>query len=66
VATERLLRRARFDDKDEKIITRLAWFKSEVLPVLHHFQSAGEYHFHEIDGEESIEAVHQVILSKFS
>jgi adenylate kinase family enzyme len=66
VATERLLNRARFDDKDEKIITRLAWFKSEVLPVLHHFQSAGEYHFHEIDGEQSMEDVHEVILSKIN
>lgn len=60
---ERMLSRARQDDKSDKIDRRLAWFEEYVLPMLEYYRNNPRYHFHEIDGGLSIEEVHQAVLA---
>lgn len=62
-ATERMLARGRMDDVDMKSInTRLDWFESDVSKVLDVYRTHPHHKFHEINGEQSIEMVHQNIL----
>lgn len=63
-AEERLLSRGRSDDKLEKIKTRQDWFDTDVMAVLDYYQNNKDYVFLEINGEQTIEEVHQEILSK--
>jgi len=67
-ALERMLGRAkeegRADDTKEAIEKRLAWYESDVLPVVEHYRRDRDYDFIEINGEQSIEAVHQEIITK--
>ncbi|MEK7642761.1 MAG: nucleoside monophosphate kinase [Patescibacteria group bacterium] len=63
-ATERLEERGRMDDKAQEIKRRMEWFKNSVKPNLEHFKKIPYYKFLEINGEQSIEEVHQEILSK--
>lgn len=60
---ERMLGRARSDDKALPIERRLAWFESEVVPAMEFFRNNPKYHFLTVNGEQSIEAVHQEILA---
>lgn len=60
-ATQRMQGRGRTDDTEHYIASRLAWFDRDVLPVLDYFRAKPEYQFHEINGEQSIEAVFQDI-----
>ncbi len=62
-AVDRMLERGRMDDKNmESINTRLDWFESDVSKVLDFYRAHTRHKFHEINGEQSIEAVHQNIL----
>ncbi|OHA82818.1 MAG: hypothetical protein A2408_01785 [Candidatus Yonathbacteria bacterium RIFOXYC1_FULL_52_10] len=56
--------RGRKDDTDEYINSRLDWFEKEVLPVIEHFRSDPYYTFLDINGERSIEEVHQDIVKQ--
>ncbi|MDD4989545.1 MAG: nucleoside monophosphate kinase [Candidatus Pacebacteria bacterium] len=62
-ARERLMARQRGDDKLEGINRRLAWYETEVLPVVEFFKKKKSYGFLEINGEQSIEKVQADILS---
>lgn len=62
--TTRLLKRARQDDTPAGIQSRLAEFDKKVLPVLDYYRANPDYQLIEIDGNRSIEAIHQDILER--
>jgi adenylate kinase len=64
VAIQRMQDRGRSDDGQEEIKRRLKWYEDNVVPVLNYFKNNSYYQFIEIDGDGSIEEVHQEILSK--
>jgi adenylate kinase len=61
-AMKRLFERARSDDDKEAIQKRLQWYQEEVVPVVEYYREKGV--LVEINGEQSIEEVHQEILEK--
>jgi adenylate kinase family enzyme len=61
-ATERLLARGRSDDDREEIKKRMSWFDENVMPSVKFFEGNNDYHFHKINGENSIEVVHEEII----
>jgi len=66
-AREKLLGRGRDDDKNiEDINRRLSWFESDVLPVVDTYMRDPLYKVVHINGEQSIDAVHQEIVLKLS
>lgn len=58
----RMMERKRADDSPEKIQNRLSWFEKDVLPSIEYFKNKKEYNFMEINGEQSIGAVHADII----
>jgi adenylate kinase family enzyme len=60
--TERLMKRGRHDDKEEKIAERLRWFETDVMKAVHYFETNPYYKFVNIDGDQAIEDVHKDIL----
>ena len=64
VAYERMKGRQRKDDTDEYINSRLAWFQKEVIPAMNYLKNNSYYTFLDINGEQSIEDVHNEIISK--
>ncbi|MBI2644099.1 MAG: nucleoside monophosphate kinase [Candidatus Wildermuthbacteria bacterium] len=54
---KRLLRRARFDDTNGDIATRLQWFRTEVEPVLDYYRKKNV--LFEVNGEQSVAEVHK-------
>jgi adenylate kinase family enzyme len=66
-ARERLMERGRADDKGaEGVEKRLAWFERDVLPAVEYYREHPDYHFLEINGEQSIEDVHKELISKIT
>lgn len=63
-ATQRLRERGRSDDNTEEIKKRLAWYEENVVPTINHFRNNPYYKFITVNGERSIEEVHQEILDK--
>ncbi len=59
---DRLKSRGRSDDSDEYIKSRIAWFEWNVMPAMAYFYDNPDYHFFEINGEQTVEAVHTDIL----
>jgi len=59
---ERLTSRGRYDDNDEGIEKRLDWFQKEVAPAIEWFRNDGHFKYLDINGEQSIEKVHQDII----
>jgi adenylate kinase len=61
-ARARLIGRGRSDDMDDAAIKRrLSWYKDEVIPAIKKFEEVGGK-VHRLDGEPSIEEIHQVVL----
>ncbi len=58
----RLLARKRFDDTEEEIDARLAWFETEVFPTLDFFKNNPDYNYLSINGEQTPEMVFADIL----
>jgi len=54
--------RGREDDTDEYINNRLDWFENTVIPVIEHFKTSDTFQFLDINGEGSIEKIHEDIL----
>jgi adenylate kinase family enzyme len=46
----------------KSIETRLEWYKTDVVPVVEYYRTNSYYNFVEINGEQSVEAVHAEIL----
>lgn len=63
-ATKLLKGRGRSDDNDEEINKRLGWYKENVVPAIEYFKNNDYYQFITIDGEHTIEEVHQDIMQK--
>lgn len=61
-ARERLLSRGRSDDNGKDIESRINWYYDNVVPAIEYFKNNPYYTFHEINGERTIEEVHQDIL----
>lgn len=61
-AVERLLKRGREDDTEEKIRKRIAWSNEHMDAVMRQFENF-ECAIHTIDGEPSIDAIHRDIRS---
>ncbi len=64
-ATDKLLKRSRHDDTDLLIQNRMDWFEQNIMPVINKYKSEKKVSFHEINGEQSIEKVHEDIISAF-
>lgn len=62
-AKERLLERGRSDDTEENIKNRFEWFDENTRKAVEYFKNT-DYHFLDINGEQSISEVHQEILDK--
>lgn len=63
-AIKRMEGRGRMDDSEEEIKRRLKWYEDNVVPALSHFKNNSYYKFVTVNGEGSIEDVHQEILEK--
>lgn len=59
----RLLKRGRLDDTEEVIKRRFEEYHSVTLPILEQFEEHG-FNVHEINAQQSMEAVHKEILAK--
>ncbi len=53
-AKNRLLKRGRYDDKEEKIAERMKWFESDVTKAVDYFRKNSYYNFVTIDGDQTI------------
>ena len=58
----RMIERKRADDTPEKIQNRLDWYERDVIPSFEYFRPKTGYNFIEINGEQSVEKVHQDII----
>ena len=63
IVRERMIGRARADDTPESIENRLRWYREDTLPVLEYYRHQGNAIVHDIDGNNSIESVHEQILT---
>ena len=63
-AKDRLLRRGRSDDNEEEIERRLDFYHKDVIPVIEYFKNNPYYRFIPIDGEHTIEEVHQDLMKR--
>lgn len=63
---ERLMGRKRKDDTEEYIESRLNWYDRDVVPAIEYFRNHSGYHFIEIQGEKTIEEVHNELIQKIN
>lgn len=56
--------RGRADDADEEMNKRLAWYKENTVPAIEYFKNDPDYRFITINGEHTIEEVHQELMEK--
>ena len=61
-AIKYLMKRGRYDDNEDDINERLDWFEENVIPTIDFFKNNPDYNIHEIDGEKSIEEVHEQLI----
>ncbi|OGZ08350.1 MAG: hypothetical protein A2942_02710 [Candidatus Lloydbacteria bacterium RIFCSPLOWO2_01_FULL_50_20] len=61
---ERVTKENRADDSEASMARRLSWFEKEVLPTVEQYRHDRNCRFIEVNGEQSIEEVHQEILAK--
>ena len=64
-ARKRLLGRAREDDVDIEIERRLAWFNTDVVPVIENYTRDRKYNFIRIDGELIEQEIAENIQTEF-
>ncbi len=62
VVRRRMQGRARADDTEESIETRLRWYREDTLPVLDYYRDHEGSSVHDIDGTDTIEGVHKQIV----
>ncbi|KKU78654.1 MAG: Adenylate kinase [Parcubacteria group bacterium GW2011_GWA2_47_7] len=60
---ERATKESRSDDTEDSIQRRLSWFDRDVLPAIEMYRRDRDYDFFEINGEQSVEAVHRDIMA---
>ncbi|MBP9842708.1 MAG: nucleoside monophosphate kinase [Candidatus Pacebacteria bacterium] len=62
VVRARMESRARADDTKKSIEERLRWYREDTLPVLEYYRARPDVHVHDINGMDTIDAVHEQIL----
>jgi len=65
-STKRLLARKRFDDVQEEIDKRLAWYETDVVPTMKYYDGNPRYNLLKIDGGRPVEEIHADIVKKLS
>ena len=65
-AVKRMKLRARSDDTDESIAKRFDEYVNNVLPSMDYFKDKSGYTIYKINGEQSIEEVHQEIIKSLN
>lgn len=63
-AMDRMTERGRIDDNHDDIEARLNWYETDVAPTIDFYRNNSRYNFLEINGEQTIEKVHQDILKR--
>lgn len=63
VVTARLKKRGRYDDTDDGIVKRLDAFDRQVTPIIEYYKSHSGYRYCLINGDRSIDEIHQEILT---
>lgn len=63
IVQARMMDRGRDDDTEGSIEARLKWYREEVLPVISYYRKRENTTVHDIDGTQSIDAVHQAIVA---
>lgn len=66
VVRERMHSRARADDTEASIEERLRWYREDTLPVLDYYRTRPHTDVHDINGNDTVEGVHQAILKALS
>lgn len=61
---QRAIARGRSDDDIPEIKKRLEWFDAEVVPAIEYFTNDQSYKVLHINGEQTIDEVHQDLVSK--
>jgi adenylate kinase len=60
---QKLQSRGRADDIDiNDVLERMKWFETDVVPAIDYYRLQNSHNFHEINGEQDIDTVHQDIL----
>lgn len=62
VVRKRMQERARDDDTEDSIETRLKWYRDDTIPVLEYYRVRPDTEVHDLDGADSIDGVHDQIL----
>lgn len=62
----RMLSRGRADDTPELAEERLNWYDEKVTPAIDFFRNNEDYIFLDINGEQTIEAIHQDIINRLT
>lgn len=60
---ERAEHEGRSDDTPESINHRLDWFERDVMPAINYYRRDRDYDYIEVNGERSIEEVHQELMA---
>lgn len=63
-SVQRLMARGRSDDTPESIRKRLSWYNQNIQPIISWFHNCPDYTFIEVDGEPTVEEIHQDIVRK--
>ncbi len=63
VVRARMESRARLDDTSESIEERLRSYREETLPVIEYYRNRPQTRVHDIDGQLSIDGVHEAIIA---
>ncbi|MCF7833687.1 MAG: nucleoside monophosphate kinase [Candidatus Pacebacteria bacterium] len=61
-ATRRNLKRGRMDDTEEGLAKRFDEYVNNVIPAMEYFRGKSGYEILEVNGEQTVEAVHHEIL----
>lgn len=59
----RMLTRGRVDDTEENTETRLNWYERDVVPAVEYLKKQDGYIYLAVDGEKSIEEIHESVIS---
>ncbi len=66
-ASDRLAERGRADDLDtDDVSRRQDWFETDVVPVVDYFKSDKDVDFFDVDGERSIQDIHEDIVKRLT
>jgi adenylate kinase len=63
-SVKHLMARKREDDVESEIRERLSWFDTDVVPAIEYYRASTDYSFVEINGERSVEEIHQELVKK--